>query len=289
MKITSNSMKYIQIYENFNYKNIRSDKVRRDISDIILESFDSILQFSHSLNEDYSSENDPLFNKLPIKLRSGERAALTKSYQVIEDEQLFGTYLRALDEYTQSNYVERIPGIDNFKRGNKKDYITDLELAVALNYENLNTFLLDKNKFSSMIDGNYSFANREIDQKRVEVYDLLKNYDPEEIITVVGRLVQNSKLPRKLIKKKYEDPLEQKNIYNYVQDTIDQLKKIPTSNRFKTQPGSEKWKEDLAMVTNKTATKFGKQPEEILAIYQDQKRKIEKKISSMRGRPSRRY
>lgn len=282
-------MKYIEIYENFNSKNNRSNKGRRDISDIILESFDLILQLSHSLNEDYSSENDPLFNKLPIKLRSGERAALSKSYQVIEDEQLFGAYLRALDEYTQSNYVERIPGIDNFKKGNKKDYITDLELAIALNYENLNTFLLDKNKFSSMIDGSYSFANREIDQKRVEVYDLLKNYDPEEIITVVGRLVQDSKLPRKLIKKKYEDPLEQKNIYNYVQDTIDQLKKIPTSNRFKTQPGSEKWNEDLAMVINKTATKFGKQPVEILAIYQDQKRKIEKNISSMRGRPSRRY
>lgn len=285
-------MKYIQIYENFNSKNTLSKMIPRDISDIILESFDSILQFSHFLNEDYSSAyDDPLSGIMPsaYQLRSGERAALTKSNQVIEDEQLFGAYLRAYDEYNQTHYVEEIPGIDQYKRGGKEEYISDLDLAIALNYESLDTFLFDKNKFGSMIDGNYSFANREIDQKRVEVYDLLKNYDPEEIITVVGRLVKNKQLPRILRKKKIQDPLERKNIYNYVQETIDQLKRIPSSSLFKTQPGSEKWMMDLATVINKAANHYNKQTAEILAIYQDEKNKIEKRISQMRGRPSRRY
>jgi hypothetical protein len=279
-------MKYIQIYENFNTKKIKNHKT---ISEIILESFFDILKQSFSVNEDSRSKFDPQTGITKISLTSGERRALARDYQILEDEQLFGAYLRALDEYTGNNFVESIEGIDDFKRTNNKEYISDLDLAIALNYERLATFLLDKNKFISLLNGDRSFANRVIDSKRLEIFELLKGFEPEDIVEMVTKVVQNKSLPRILKKEKYQDPLIQKNIFMWVQDTIDQLKINRTSGMFKTYPGNQKWQSDMAQVINNAAKRFNKEPDEILAIYQDEKSKREKSMSSMRGRPARKY
>ncbi len=279
-------MKHIQLYEHFASDNSKKNK---NISKIILESFDEILQHSIFLNE-IKTEFDPeTFTNRIISLSRGERVAQSKMQQILEDDQLFGAYLRALDEYTENNFVEKIPGIDNFKRKNKNERISDLDLAIALNYDRLATFLMDKNKFISLLKGDYSFANREVDSKRLEIFELLQGFKPEEIIQAVSRLVQNTSLPRILKKEKYLDPLVYQNIFKYVQDTIEFMKNNTTSSMFKTSPETEKWKKDFAQVIDKAAKRFNKNSEEILAIYLEEKRKKEKSMTSKRGRPARKY
>jgi hypothetical protein len=279
-------MKHIQLYENFASDNSKKNK---NVSEIILESFDEILQHSIFLNE-IKTEFDPeTFTNRIVSLSRGEKIAQSREQQILEDDQLFGAYLRALDEFTENNFIEKIPGINNFKRKNKNEKISDLDLAIALNYDRLATFLLDKNKFISLLKGDYSFASQEIDKKRLEIFQLLQGFDPEEIIQSVSRLIQNTSLPRILKKEKYQDPLIQKNIFMWVQDTIDQLKINRTSGMFKTYPGNQKWQSDMAQVINNAAKRFNKESDEILAIYQDEKSKREKSMSSMRGRPARKY
>ena len=279
-------MKHIQLYENFASDNSKKNK---NVSKIILESFDEILQHSVFLNE-IKTEFDPeTFTNRIVSLSRGEKIAQSREQQILVDDQLFGAYLRALDEFTENNLIEKIPGINNFKRKNKNEKISDLDLAIALNYDRLATFLLDKNKFISLLKGDYSFANQEIDKKRLEIFELLQGFDPEEIIQSVSRLVQNTSLPRILKKEKYLDPLVYQNIFKYVQDTIEFMKNNTTSSMFKTSPETEKWKKDLAQVIDKAAKRFNKNSEEILAIYLEEKRKKEKSMTSRRGRPARKY
>jgi hypothetical protein len=257
-------MKHIKMYENFLFLN----KGRH-------------LQHQLSLNE-ARRRFDPETGTYILIPSRGERVALARGENILEDEQLFGAYLRALDEYKGQNYIDKIPGIDKFKKKNKEEKISDLDLAIALNYDKLDTFILDKNKFISFMKGDRSYANRIIDEKRLEIFDLLQEFEPEQIISAVSDLVQNTNLPRNLNKERYVKPLENKNILNYIEEYIRAKKENKDRTTFITFPGDEKWMRDLAPVIDRAAERYNRDSDEIIAIYQEKIREREKSMAKER-------
>lgn len=264
-------MKHIKMYENFLSPNVGRHSQHR-----------------LSLNE-ARSRFDPETGTIRMILSSGERAALNRNRQILDDAQLFGAYLMALDEYERKNYIERIPGINNYKKSSSgRGRISDLDLAIALNYEKVDTLLLDKDKFISLMKGNKSFANRKIDEKRLEIFEVLKEFKPEEIISVVSRLVQDKSLPRILNKETYVKRLENESIFRFIEDYIRAKKSQKDKTPFRSFPGDEQWIKDLAPAIDRAAAVYNKESDEIIAIYQEKLKQREKYKNSESYRPARR-
>lgn len=183
--------KYIKLFEEFN-----TEPSLEEVANSIYEKWKSSIDesFFHSfLNENEHNlllENDDTFwDEDDRELTKGEKAAMSRDFQIISREQLAALYLRGLgaSEGDPGKYLVMIPGIEAFGRIDDLGafIITAPALADAIGLESYTTVSRTVKKFVNLIGGVGETASEAIYPKIIEAYEYFRSKDPKFIANMI--------------------------------------------------------------------------------------------------------
>ena len=183
--------KHIKLFEQYN-------QYEADLVNSIYENWKS------GLSEDLKSifESKSLFENVEYwdeekPLSSGEKAAMSRDFQIISKPQLAALYLKALglEEEEPGKYIFKIPGIKDFAEldpNTGKIDITNAAFADAIGLESLGTVSRTVSKFRNLISGVGETAAESIYPKVVAAYEVFQGTNTDTLAALAGEAIQDA-------------------------------------------------------------------------------------------------
>lgn len=174
-------MKKIKIFESYLELNYE-----KEIINSIYEKLEERYNFLHENEEDYEEKI----------LTRGEKAAMSRDYQIISRSQMAALYLKALGrvEGEDGAYLVMIDGINDFGSfdpGTRAFNITNAGLADAIGLESISTVTRTVNKFVNLIEGTGETPSEAIYPKIVEAYRIFLTMNPVQISNIASESIQD--------------------------------------------------------------------------------------------------
>ena len=262
--------KHIKLFEQYN-------QFEADLVDSIYENWKS------GLSEDLKSifESKSLFENTEYweeerPLSSGEKAAMSRDFQIISKPQLAALYLKALglEEEEPGKYIFNIPGIKDFAELDPvtgKINITNAAFADAIGLESLGTVSRTVSKFRNLISGVGETMGEAIYPKVIEAYEIFQGTNTDTLAALAGEAIQDATEFTK--NREYQSTLsarsaEQREAAKKESQKLG-LSVYSLINNLRQTPLFKDIKKAQSVAINKLATETGISPEKLINAYAD--------------------
>jgi hypothetical protein len=176
-----------------------------ETSDIINEAYAEMME--NYVNEDTMtydlSEDDDEDWLEDEELGSGEKAAMTRDFQILSKPQLAALYLRALGKAKEDDpgkYLVMIDGIDQFGEyddDSRAFKVSTAALGDAIGLDSIRTVGRTVNKFVNLITGTGETSSETIYPKLLRAYEFFQNRPIAQIVNLASEAIQDPALSTK--------------------------------------------------------------------------------------------
>jgi hypothetical protein len=195
-------MKNIKLFEQYNEDCQTEKELIQSIYEDWREENEDALKLileGEQLNmfpDEDGDEDDALDNERI--LTSGERAALTRDFQVISEPQMAAIYLRALGRFEEEDpgkYLVMIQGIIPFgeiSKTNGEFILTVPALADAIGLNSAGTITRTTRKFENLLNGLGETSNESLYPKIYAAYEKFSEMRPSDIAILAAETIQDT-------------------------------------------------------------------------------------------------
>jgi hypothetical protein len=255
-------MKRIKLFESYT-----SSIYEKDLVDLM---YQRVLE-GHMYEDDFEDD----YTETPLS--SGEKAALSREYQIISRPQLAALYLKALGktEGEDGAYLTMIDGISDFGEydpNTRAFRITNAALADAIGLQSIATVYRTVNKFVNLIDGVGETEQEALYPKVVSAFEYFKTKNPVQISNMAAECIQaesSSTLNREkqekssvMAKQRMED--KKKKESRLGKATFDLIRSLKSASQAFKVPGKAQ-KYAIAKISSENAI----EPSEVEKIYKE--------------------
>jgi hypothetical protein len=241
-----------------------------------------IKSFHDFVFESRLSENVNLWDE-ERELSRGEKAALSRDFQIISNEQMAAIYLRALgmEEGDPGKYLVMIPGIDQFGEKNPETGMFEISVpafADAIGMDSTETARRTTKKLRNLLAGKDDPAES-ISPKYLESFKNFQKETPSYLANYASGCIQETSYTKN--RDKAETNLEkaaENRVAKKKKDAQIGYKVLQLSRELKRNPAFSEPDKALRAAVNKIAVETGIQSDKIKGIYMEYLRR--EKISS---------